>query len=144
VQEPIVRIWHREVIKLKETDILIYLEPQQMMLSPAWAAKLVNAVRMMLEMCPDFVSVQIDLNIALNTCTTPSGLAGRKTWAPHMVHRQVGRMGGGEVDREVTYQMLSRNFRSNLLLIHIPSNEHKKCKGAFATENHFSFLFPAY
>ena len=38
VQNPLVRIWHREVIKFNKPEIVKHLEPQQMVLSTAGAA----------------------------------------------------------------------------------------------------------
>ena len=69
VQNPLVRIWHREVVKFNKPEIVKFLEPQQMVLSTAGAAKLVNSVRMMLEIHPDFIAVQIDLKNAFNACS---------------------------------------------------------------------------
>ena len=42
------------------------MEPQQLAMSPAGAAKLVHTVRMMMELNPDLVAVKIDVKNAFN------------------------------------------------------------------------------
>ena len=63
------RTFHKEVVKNSKPEIVKFLEPQQLAMSSAGAAKLVNSVRMMLEQHNDFIAVQIDIKNAFNTCS---------------------------------------------------------------------------
>ena len=69
IKNPLVRTIHREVINYNKSELVRFLEPQQLVVSEAGAAKLVNTVRMMLEANPDFVAVQIDMKNAFNACS---------------------------------------------------------------------------
>ena len=68
VKNPLLRTVHREVITANKQELVKYLEPQQLVLSEAGAAKLVNSVRMMLEANPEFIAVKIDMKNAFNSC----------------------------------------------------------------------------
>ena len=69
VKNPLVRTFHKEVVKESKPELVTFLEPQQLAMSSAGAAKLVNSVRMMLEHNPDFIAVQIDIKTAFNDCS---------------------------------------------------------------------------
>ena len=58
--------FNREAVKYNKPEIIKFLEPQQLALSNAGAAMLINSVRMILEVNPDFVVVQIDMANAYN------------------------------------------------------------------------------
>ena len=64
-----VRSFNREAVKYNKPEIIKFLEPQQLALSNVGAAKLVNSVRIMLEVIPDFVAVQINTANAYNACS---------------------------------------------------------------------------
>ena len=68
IKNPLLRTAHREVITTNKQELVRYLEPQQLVLSKAGAAKLVNSVRMMLEANPGFIAVKIDMKNAFNSC----------------------------------------------------------------------------
>ena len=66
---PLMKVLHREVVNQNRNAILEYLEPQQIIMSPAGAAKLVFTVRAMLEARPDFIVVSLDIKNAYNSMT---------------------------------------------------------------------------
>ena len=69
VKNPLVRTFHKEVVKHSKPELVKFLEPQQLAMSSSGAAKLVNSVRMMVEQHHDFIAVQIDIKNAFNTCS---------------------------------------------------------------------------
>ena len=72
LKHPLTKTWHRMVIGQNKGELKTYLEPQQIALSPAGAAKLVMAVRMQLEVRRDFICFKLDLKNAYNEISRAS------------------------------------------------------------------------
>ena len=66
VRNPLPKLFHQESIKQNRGELRQALEPQQLAMSPAGAAKLVHTVRMMVEQNPDMCAVKIDVKNAFN------------------------------------------------------------------------------
>ena len=63
----LVKVMHKEVVSQNRTAFKEFLEPQQVILSPAGAAKMVFSVRAVLEERRDFICLSIDLKNAFNS-----------------------------------------------------------------------------
>jgi hypothetical protein len=66
LRHTLIKTLHREVVRDSRPAIREFLEPQQLVLSPAGAAKLVFTVRLLLEVRRDFVCVPLDIKNAYN------------------------------------------------------------------------------
>ena len=66
IRNPLPKASHRESIKQNKEELVEYLEPQQLAMSQAGAAKLVHTVRMMMDIKADMVAVKIDVKNAFN------------------------------------------------------------------------------
>ena len=66
VRNPLLKIWHRQVVIQNKSDPRIFLEPQQIASSQAGAAKLVMAVRSLIELNRDWVVLKLDIFNAFN------------------------------------------------------------------------------
>ena len=66
LRNSLVKVFHKEAITQSKPEIREYLEPQQLGMSQAGAAKLVNCVRGMVNTRRDMVCIKIDLANAYN------------------------------------------------------------------------------
>ena len=66
VRNPLLKIWHREVVLQNKSELKSFLEPQQISSSEAGAAKLVMAVRSLIELNRDWIVLKLDLTNAFN------------------------------------------------------------------------------
>ena len=66
LRHPLLKVLSREVVAQNRTPLRKYLEPQQLVMAPAGAAKLIFSVRAALEAHPDWVCVPLDLDNAYN------------------------------------------------------------------------------
>ena len=66
VRNPLLKIWHREVVLQNKQELKAFLEPQQIASTEAGAAKLVMSVRSMIEMNRDWIVLKLDLFNAFN------------------------------------------------------------------------------
>ena len=66
VRNPLLKIWHREVVLQNKLELKAFLKPQQIASSEAGAAKLVMSIRSMIEMNRQWVVVKLDLFNAFN------------------------------------------------------------------------------
>ena len=66
VRNNLPKMFHQEPIQQNKSELREALEPQQLAMSPAGAAKLVHTVRMMMEENPDMAAVKIDVKNAFN------------------------------------------------------------------------------
>ena len=66
IRNPLPKLFHQETISQNKGELREALEPQQLAMSPAGAAKLVHTVRMMMEENPDMAAVKIDVKNAFN------------------------------------------------------------------------------
>jgi hypothetical protein len=66
VRNPLLKIWHREVVLQNKSELKSFLEPQQISSSEAGAAKLVMAVRSLIELNRDWIVLKLDLANAFN------------------------------------------------------------------------------
>ena len=67
LQHPLIKVLNREVVAANRLALQRYLEPQQLILSPGGAAKLVFTVRAVLEERRDFVCFSVDTKNAFNS-----------------------------------------------------------------------------
>ena len=72
IRNPLLKVFHREAIKANKEELLEYLEPQQLAMSQAGAAKLVHSVRMMVEEKREMVLVKLDIKNAFNEVSRSS------------------------------------------------------------------------
>ena len=72
LKHPLIKTTHKEVIKANRVELQHYLEPQQIALSSAGAAKLVMSVRAQLEARRDFFCMKLDLKNAYNEISRAS------------------------------------------------------------------------
>ena len=66
VRNPLPKLFHQETVIQNKADLREALEPQQLAMSPAGAAKLVHTVRLMMELNPEMTAVKIDVKNAFN------------------------------------------------------------------------------
>ena len=66
MRNPFIKSMHKEVVRQNKGVITEFLEPEQLGMSIAGGAKLVHAVRMMLEMNRNFVCIKLDFRNAFN------------------------------------------------------------------------------
>ena len=66
VRNPLLKVWHREVITQNKEDLKQFLEPQQLACSEAGAAKLVTCIRTLIEAKPEIIVIKLDLKNAFN------------------------------------------------------------------------------
>ena len=66
VRNPLLKLWHRQVVIQNKQELKRYLEPQQIACTEAGAAKLVMAVRKLVELKRNFVVLKLDLKNAFN------------------------------------------------------------------------------
>ena len=66
IRHSLVRLFHKEVMNQSKTELREYLEPQQLGQSQGGADKLVNSVRGMLELHPDWVCVATEITNCYN------------------------------------------------------------------------------
>ena len=72
LKHPLIKTFHKLVINQSRVELQDYLEPQQVALSPAGAAKLVMSVREQLEVRRDFICLKLDLKNAYNEISRTS------------------------------------------------------------------------
>ena len=66
MRNPFIKTIHKDIIKQNKRILKEFLEPQQLGMSVAGAAKLVHSIRMTLEKNPNFVCVKLDFRNAFN------------------------------------------------------------------------------
>ena len=66
VRNPLLKLWHRQVVVQNKQELKRYLEPQQIACTEAGAGKLVMSVRSLIELRRSFVVVKLDLTNAFN------------------------------------------------------------------------------
>jgi hypothetical protein len=66
LRNSLIKVYHKEDMSQSRPEIREYLEPQQLGMSKAGAAKLVNSVRGLIHSRRDFVCIKIDLKNAFN------------------------------------------------------------------------------
>ena len=66
LRNSLVKVYHKEAMSQSRPEIREFLEPQQLGMSKAGAAKLVNSVRGLIHSRRDFVCIKIDLKNAFN------------------------------------------------------------------------------
>ena len=66
MRNPFIKSMHKEVVRQNKGVLVDFLEPEQLGMSVAGAAKLVNSVRMVLEANRDFICIKLDFRNAFN------------------------------------------------------------------------------
>ena len=66
MRNPFIKTIHKNIIKQNQRAFKEFLEPQQLGMSVAGAAKLVHSIRMTLEKNPNFICVKLDFRNAFN------------------------------------------------------------------------------
>ena len=66
VRNPLLKLWHREVLIQNKMELKAFLEPQQIATTEAGAAKLVISVRSLIEQKREWVVLKLDLFNAFN------------------------------------------------------------------------------
>ena len=66
VRNPLLKLWHREVVLQNKQELKSFLEPQQIASTEAGAAKLVISLRSMIELNREWVVFKLDLSNAFN------------------------------------------------------------------------------
>ena len=66
MRNPFIKTIHKSIIKQNQRAFKDFLEPQQLGMSVAGAAKLVHSIRMTLEKNPNFICVKLDFRNAFN------------------------------------------------------------------------------
>ena len=66
VRNPLLKLWHRQVVIQNKQELKRYMEPQQIACTEAGAGKLVMSVRSLIELKRDFVVAKLDLKNAFN------------------------------------------------------------------------------
>merc|ERR1711867_61898 len=85
VRHTLTRVFHREVATQNKEEVREYLEPQQLGLSQAGAGKLVNSIRGLLALHPDWVCVGADVKNCFNEFSRKAVLDVILT-APELAH----------------------------------------------------------
>ena len=72
LRNSLIKVFHKEAMSQSRPEVREFLEPQQLGMSQAGAAKLVNAVRGLICTRRDFVCIKIDLSNAYNEISRSS------------------------------------------------------------------------